>query len=89
MKLSNLFCAILVWLIFFSCNSRDTQLKSGWWKYEEGFHLGDVLILKGSNLRGDTIFIEQKPVAIVVTVASNRLEIASISSGDKGIYFHK
>ncbi len=46
MKLYSLFCVILLLLIFASCNSKDKELKSGWWKYGDGFHLGDVLILQ-------------------------------------------
>jgi hypothetical protein len=89
MKLYSLFCAILLLLIFVSCNSRDKELKSGWWKYGDGFYLGDVLIFNDSNSRGDTIFIENKPIGTLVTVNSHMIEIISIASGERSSYFHK
>lgn len=90
MKLGSLLYAILLMLSFSSCNSKEKELKTGWWKYGQGFHLGDdVLILKDSNLRNDTILIGQKPVAIILSVSSHEIKIASIPSGETGIYFHK
>ncbi len=89
MKSARSFCFALVYLIFLSCSSRDNLLKSGWWKYGDGLHLGDVLIFRDSNVRGDTIFTGGKPVATLVNVNSHRIEVVSLNSGERGSYIHK
>ncbi|MES2847904.1 MAG: hypothetical protein V4685_02525 [Bacteroidota bacterium] len=82
---------ILLLQILPGCISKNEQLKTGWWKQgDDGFHLdGDVLVLNDSNMRNDTIFIDNKPIAIILTVNSHEMKIASIASGETGIYIHK
>jgi|JI10StandDraft_1071094.scaffolds.fasta_scaffold20432_4 hypothetical protein len=89
MKSGSSFCITLVYLIFLSCSPGDNQLKTGWWKYEQGLHLGDVLILRDSNVKGDTIFISGKPVANLVSVNTHRIEVVSLYSGERGSYIYK
>ncbi len=78
-----------------SCTLTDDRIKKHWWKYGEGFHMGDVLILDNKNLLNDTIFINGKPKAIIVDKVygligdDNEIIIKSLLTNEKGIYHEK
>jgi len=73
----------------------NEKIKKHWWKYGEGFHIGDVLVLDNKNLINDTIFINDKPTAIIVDKvygligADNKIIIRSVWTNEKGTYHEK
>ena len=93
MKSSHIVLFILILIAFTSCKLTDDKIKTGWWKYDNGFHLGDELIFNDSNFKNDTIFSGEKPIALIISKASfsgnNKITIKSISSGEVGVYIQR
>lgn len=76
-------------LFLISCSTNDKELEKGWWKYEEGYNIGDVLDFKRHKLSNDTIFINDKPRALLIryeNFISKRLIIKSLESDETGTY---
>jgi hypothetical protein len=84
--------------VLISCNKKISQsdisyVKNEQWLYQNGFKLGDgdwVDFDDSSyySIRKDTIFKARKPIALIRKVDQKRflLILASISTGEKGIY---
>jgi hypothetical protein len=74
----------------------NPELQKYWWKCGDGFHVGDVLQFDNGNLKGDTIFKDNRPVATIVSCnkpwyrRDYVLKIREISPGIKeGTYYQK
>ncbi|WP_422092094.1 hypothetical protein [Tenacibaculum ovolyticum] len=79
-------------LFLISCSTNDKELEKGWWKYGEGYHIGDVLDFKKHKLSNDTIFINDKPRALLIrheNFISKRIVIKSLESDETGTYHNK
>lgn len=84
--ITSFFCIAL-----FSCSLKTDRdfIKNRFWKYGEGFCAKtDILILKNKNFRNDTIFDNEKPIAIFVRLEDFKsdLIIKSISNNKIGTY---
>ena len=77
-----------------SCGLTNGRIETQEWKYSEGFHIGDWLDFSNTNLtiKNDTIYSSTKPVAVIVEKinsfvgADNQIKIASMETGEIGIY---
>src|SRR5690554_8223502 len=67
---------VLIFLVAIRCTDRlaHNEIEKSWWKYGSGLHLGDVLRFDDSNLKGDTIYRNKQPVAIVIACERKVLE---------------
>lgn len=78
----NIILILFSLIITTSCNS----IKNTHWKYREGFHIGDVIILDSNfMLKNDTIYSNKIPVALFVETKlriSDRLLIISNINGE-------
>jgi hypothetical protein len=78
-----------------ACGSNDAQLGNCWWKYGSGYHIGDMLEELDKNVRNDTIFKSNKPVATVYHVDNSligshgELIIQSLDTHEFGYYHRK
>lgn len=88
--------SLIIPLLILGCSVDETELKTSWWKYGEGFHLGDELNFNHIKLRNDTIFENKKPVAVITSYRGDILDlvgptikIKSIETGKIGIYHQK
>ena len=67
------------------------------WKYGEGFNIGDWLEFDNGtySIEGDTIYKNDKPIAIVLAVKGgilgddDEMDIKSINGTEKGTYHSK
>lgn len=89
--------SLLLSFVFFqfsSCKGEKLEVE-GFWKYSEGFYIGDVLDFKVKHLeiRKDTVFRNNRPVAQIQKIENNffvkRLYIKSINSNVTGVYVEK
>ena len=87
---------ILLVILLSSCSFNDKELKNGWWKYGEGYHIGDVLNFNNILLSNDTIYRNGIPDAILIdridshfNLTSRKIIIQSLSSNEKGTYHQK
>jgi len=69
----------------------NEEIKNLQWKYGEGYHIGDVLLLDDHNLKGDTIYKDDKPIAVIMKSGdmfweSPDLVIKDIKTGKTGTY---
>lgn len=84
----------MVLLVGCSRLSND-EIKKSWWLYGSGYHLSDGLEFNETNLKGDTIYRNGKPIALILWCGkglfrrSAILEIKDLKSGDTGIYHDK
>jgi len=79
-------------LILISCSTNEKSLHNGTWKYGEGYHIGDVIDFKKHQLSNDTIFINDKPEALLIKqehFISRKIIIKSLVSDETGIYHNK
>lgn len=80
-----------------SCGNRisNEEIKKSWWLYGSGYRIGDALRFDDTNLKGDTIYRENKPVAIITYSGKGMLrqtailEVESIVTGESGTYHDK
>lgn len=86
---------ILTFLFLTSCLS-DKQLKESWWKYGEGYSIGDVLNFKIYELRNDTLFLDNTPKALIIErkesilgFTDREVTIKDLTSNKTGIYYQK
>jgi len=96
MKSLKLFTVISTLLVLYSCSRlSNNEIKKSWWKYGSGYHLAGALRFENSNLKGDTILVNNKPIAIILSCGKGFfrktaiLEIKDIESGNVGIYHDK
>lgn len=82
--------------LFISCGRmKNNDIKKSWWKYGSGYHIGDALRFDNNNLKNDTIYSKNKPVAIILTCGKGLfretavLEIKDLKKGEIGIYHQK
>jgi hypothetical protein len=87
---------LAIFLVIFGCSVNETELKASWWKYGEGYYLGDVLDFNDIKLRSDTIFNDKIPIAVITSTQGKilnlkgpTLKIKSIETGEIGIYHQK
>lgn len=77
------------------CRMNNKDISKFWWKYGTGYHIGDVLRFDDNNLKGDTIFKNDIPVAIITFCRKGTfrktaiLEISEIETKKKGTYHQK
>src|SRR5690554_7637315 len=71
---------VLIFLVAIRCTDRlaHNEIEKSWWKYGSGLHLGDVLRFDDSNLKGDTIYRNKQPVAIVIACERKVLENSAV-----------
>lgn len=88
--------AILSLLLVLSCvRESNIEIKKSWWLYGSGFNIGDALRFDNNNLKGDTIYSNKKPIAIILSCGKGLfhktaiLEIHDVESGKVGIYHDK
>lgn len=73
----------VVLCVMTSCQNRENELQEvGFWKYSDGFYIGDVLDFNKSvnHLNQDTIYQNDTPKAILVNIETR------ILSGDKCLH---
>jgi len=87
---------IILLILISSCSFSDTDLKNGWWKYGNGYHIGDVLDFNTLTFSNDTIYTNGIPRAILIdrvdsyfNLTSRKIIIQSLSSNEKGTYHQK
>lgn len=83
-------------LLLIGCSLNEQQLKTGWWKYGEGYYLGDVVDFnKGFAIHGDTVLQNGQRVGIIIRKTKgifggdNEIEITSIDKKQSGVYHQK
>lgn len=66
-KVAIVFCVLLG---FIACKEN----KNTFWKYAEGYHIGDVIAIdyKNNQIKNDTIYFKNKAVAAVISI-ENRI----------------
>ena len=86
---------IFTFVLITSCLS-DRQLKEGWWKYGEGYHIGDVISFERYDLRNDTLFLENTPRALlsrregsIFGMKARTIIIKDLNSNETGTYYQK
>ena len=86
---------LFAWTCLFltGCSLNEQQLKTGWWKYGEGYYLGDVVdFSKGFSINGDTILQNGLRVGIITRMTKgmfgddNEIEIISLDKKQSGVY---
>lgn len=88
---------VLIFLVAIRCTDRisNDEIEKSWCKYGSGLHLGDVLRFDDSNLKGDTIYRNNQPAAIVIACERKVLEnsavlkLKSIHNEKTGTYHEK
>ena len=80
----------------FSCSSDCDRARKHWYKYEDGYHIGDWVEFDGMvfELSHDTIYKYDSAVAIIIEIQKNvfaddRLIVRDINSNETGSYFEK
>lgn len=83
-------------LLITSCGRMDNEeIKKSWWKYGSGYHISDRLDFDDRNLKGDTIYSNNKPIAIILSCGKEIfqstavLEIKELTKGEIGTYHEK
>jgi hypothetical protein len=73
----------------------NNDIKKSWWKYGDGYHIGDALRLNDNTLRGDTIYYNNSPDAIIISCDKGMfrktavLKISDLKTGATGVYHQK
>ena len=87
MKAKSIFLISLI-LTMFSCKTKVEKIKSSTWKYQDGYHIGDVIEFQTNHFTIDDsckIFIEGKYSAKVESISNDEIVILS-SDNLKGSY---
>lgn len=86
----------LLLLFLCGCNRiKNNEIRKSWWLYGEGYNIGDVLQFDDASLKGDTIYMKGRPVALIVDCSkefyrnSAVLEIESLNTHEIGTYHDK
>ena len=70
----------------------NNDIKAYTWRYSDGYHMGDVLELDDNNLNCDTIYSNNKPVAIIISrskeipFVTSSIDIKDFNSEEVGAY---
>lgn len=84
--------------LIIACNNDNKQLKEvGFWKYSDGFYIGDYIDFnsKSIKIQNDTIYKVEAPIALIIkikdrTILGNKLlHIQDIASNKEGVYVEK
>jgi hypothetical protein len=96
MKYSFNFIIISLLTFFVSCNQKKNIGENKMWKFRGGYSIGDVFRIGNnySKINNDTIYQNEKPVAIVVNFerrvfGDNILTIKSLTENRIGEYCEK
>ncbi|WP_322969480.1 hypothetical protein [Faecalibacter sp. LW9] len=99
MKSKIIYIKLLTLTFFcFSCKEQNILLKEvNYWKYSDGFHIGDVIDFNNNNfiIKNDTIFHNNIPIAKFVKIqnrlgiADNKLTIQDLKTSEIGNYSGK
>ena len=88
--MKKIFVFVSICMILMSCNhKRETQfIQNRYWKHADGFGLTDILVLNSKNFRDDTIFVDNKPIAIFLKLKDfdSNMMIISVIDGKIGTY---
>lgn len=83
-------------LVLGSCGRlSNNEIKKSWWLFGSGYHIGDALRFDNDNLKGDTIYSNDKPIAIILSCGkapfrkTSILEIKDLKTGEVGVYHDK
>ena len=86
---------IHVLFIFFLCNCNrvDKTVKHGFWKYKNGFSIGDPgdifnFYSEPYKISNDTIFHSNIAKAVVLKTENGLLLLKSVATGETGTYIH-
>lgn len=87
--------AAIITLLNYRGGMSNAEIRKSWWKYGSGYHLGDALRFDENNLKGDTIYRLNQPVALISYCGkglfrrSAILKIESIETWEQGVYHEK
>ncbi len=91
-----LFFISIISLLITGCGRMDNEeIKKSWWKYGSGYHISDRLDFNDRNLKGDTIYSNNKPIAIILSCdkgifrSTAVLELKELTTGEIGTYLEK
>ncbi|WP_438423744.1 hypothetical protein [Aquimarina macrocephali] len=83
-------------LIFLTSCLSNKELKEGWWKYGDGYHIGDVISFERYNLVNDTLYLKDIPKALLISqeesvfgFTSRKIVIKDLKSNETGTYYQK
>lgn len=86
MKLINL---IMSFLLFWGCASQKEQVMKSQWKYQEGYHIGDVIHFDSTNYftidDNGKIYKQGDCIATVKKVSNKKLQVIS-NKNEVGFY---
>ena len=92
-KLLALVCLVLT---MGSCSRlSNNEIKKSWWLYGSGHDFGGSLRLDNNDLKGDTIYSNGQPIAIISSCGKGMfrktaiLELKDIKTGEVGTYHDK
>ncbi len=79
---------LLLFMISCSLKSDSDYILNRYWKRGSGFGISDIIILNNKNFRNDTIFLNEKPVAVFYELSDYKsdLIIKSIPKNQLGTY---
>ena len=93
---STIFLSILGLLFLIGYDHmKNEEIKKSGWKYGSGYHISDFLRFDDNNLKGDTIYRSNKPIAVIIYCGKGMfrnsaiLELESLATGESGIYHQK
>src|SRR5690554_1852407 len=84
--------------LIIACNNDNKQLKEVvFWKYSDGFYIGDYVDFnsKSIKIQNDTIYKIETPIALIIKIKNRTilgdklLYIKDIASSKEGIYVGK
>ncbi|WP_299887135.1 hypothetical protein [uncultured Lacinutrix sp.] len=83
-------------LIFLTSCLNNKELREGWWKYGDGYHIGDVISFERYNLINNTLYLENIPKALLISkeesvfgFTSRKIVIKDLESNKRGTYYQK
>ena len=78
-----LFCSFLGYILY--CNSESHLVEPAWWKYKDGDHFEDVLVLKKDHLNSLNIYKDDQ----FVFCFGNTLYVKRLETGEFTSYSRK
>ncbi len=83
---------MLFLIFFFECNSqRNYPIQDEFWKYSNGYYIGDVIDYRNNTFKVDRnskIYKKGNWIATIKSINNKKMEIIS-QSGEKGYYVLK